>query len=142
MAGCRRPDGKYEMLQVPEKLGEIPPPLLAAFLAEAEASPVGGGYGGDLRELSVEDAWAHAPWTDSRKNAVAGLAWALSIRGGGEEEVMETCLRFAVECCEPPLDEGIVQRKVEYTWARAAAARGRVDAETERLVKAFQRMSQ
>lgn len=127
MAGCKRPDGEYQVLSTPDVLCEAPRELIVAFMAAGNQVAVAGST--DLRELSVDDAWAGAPWQDNRKQAVAGLAWYLSIRGASEDEVLRICTQFAVDCCDPVLDLNIVNRKVSYTWQRANAARERVAAE-------------
>lgn len=122
MAGARRPDGEYTMVQVPDSLSELPRELWLAFAAEASQQMNSGG-GGDLRELSTVDAWERAPWTDGRKNAVAALAWWNMLRGMEEEECLTLCLQFAREACLPELDEAIVRRKVEYTAQRIGVIR-------------------
>lgn len=106
------------MLNEPEELGEAPLELVVNFLAEAKETPIGAGGSGDLQELTVEDAFDGRVFTDGRKNAVAGLAWALSIRGAEFDEVLATCERFAEECCVPALELDVVRRKVDYTWSR------------------------
>lgn len=118
-AGAKRTSGEYEILQTPSVLEECPRELWLAFAAEAQQTVVSGG-GGELRELSPEDAWERAPWVDGRKNAVAALAWHQLLRRGSEEEeeVLELCMAFAKECCLPELDPAVVERKVRYTAER------------------------
>lgn len=114
---------------------EAPERLFAPFLAEAElVTAVGGGDGG-LQELTVEEAFDGRVFTDGRKNAVAGLAWAMSLRGSDYAEVLSECERFAEECCMPPLELGVVRRKVDYTWSRVERIREEHQREIEGYMK-------
>lgn len=132
--GPRRPSGEYELLEEPGPNGpiEAPESLFKPFLAEAELVAAVGVGGGDLEELREEDAFSGRVWTDGRKNAVAGLAWALSIRGASYEEVLEKCEHFAKVACSPCLDLEVVRRKVDYTWIRVSRVREQMAAEKAR----------
>lgn len=125
---CNRADGDYEVLNAPEKLGELPRELWLEFAAHAEQQLIGNNTGtGDLREVSPETAFGQT-WTDGRKQAVAGLIWhqlLRSVDGDSDTEVLEMALRFAAEQCSPVLDEGIVRRKFEYTRGRIEGIRAR-----------------
>lgn len=125
LAGARRKDGEYTVVQEPLNGVSTEPPrcLIDAIIANAIVA-VGGSYGGSgLEEVSPSEAWEGAPWIDGRKNLLAGLAWYLAIRGGSLEEVLEECLNFASGGCDPPLDSEFVRNKVEYTVNRAEKRR-------------------
>jgi hypothetical protein len=82
----------------------------------------------------VEDAWAGAPYSDGRKNMVAGLAWYLAIRGAAVCSVVDYCVRFGIECCIPVLGEETCRKKAEYAVARAEQYRAKEAAEIERSI--------
>lgn len=126
--GCPRPDGEYTVLAAPDVLDEFPKELWESFIVEGDQT-IAGNSSGDLRELSVRDAFDGRIFTDGRKNAVAGLAWSVMLRGMEEDECLELCLQFAAQCCEPPLEEAIVHRKVDYTAQRIEKMRARQLAE-------------
>lgn len=131
--GCKRRDGEYTLVQEPLGIpGEIPRSLLEEIISHAVVG-VGNSYGGSgMEEVSPSEAWEGAPWIDGRKNLLAGLAWYLAIRGEDSEKVLSECLSFALGGCEPPLEEGFVHSKVEYTIARAESRRAQRAVEMER----------
>jgi|SRR5688572_2780095 len=118
LAGAKRPDGVYEVLEVPDDVhGPLAAPqgLIQAILRQSVVH-TSSMVPGDLVSLSPEDAWAKAPFTDGRKNAVAGLVYHLAMRNVDESEALDTCLRFGAECCIPPLSDDIVKAKVKYMY--------------------------
>lgn len=136
LCGAKRPDGVYEVLEVPDDVyGPLAAPqtLLQAILRESVVH-VGKVVSGDLVELSPEDAWAGAPYTDGRKNAVAGLAWYMAIRGVDRTEVISTCVRFGADCCLPQLSEETCMKKAEYAIQRANRFRQAQNEKTNELL--------
>lgn len=130
LCGARRPDlavGERDYVLLEEPVVGVPreaPRLLVdAFLTEAHTSVVGDSYSGGLVALTPEEAWGLGLLQDGRKNACAGLAWGVAVRGAGEEEVMEIVMRFNEECCVPQLKEDIIRKKVTYAVQRAEAYR-------------------
>lgn len=130
LGGTPRPDlpgghPGYQFLEEPDEHrgpGEAPEELLRAIMARSVVSlgTSANGFASELREITPEEAWGHAPWVDGRKNALAGLAWYASIRGQDPEPLCES---FNKECCMPPLAESIVRAKVKYARERAGKAR-------------------
>lgn len=136
LAGARRPDGVYEVLEVPDEIEGptvAPKSLIQAVLRESVVS-TGRTVSGDLEELSPEEAWDLAPLSDGRKNAVAGLAWYLAIRGMDLEAVVDFCVRFGRECCVPQLAEEHCVKKAEYAVSRAVVVKARQQAEIDRSI--------
>lgn len=146
LCGARRPDlpageRDYTLLEEPQVGVSREPPrvLVDAFLKEAQQSIVGDSYSGGMVALTPEEAWGLGLLQDGRKNACAGLAWGLAIRGGDESEVLEVVERFNQECCVPPLRGDVVAKKVAYAVKRAEACRVR-DAENARAVLGMLRL--
>lgn len=134
-AGASRPDGVYEIVEEPGAMGptQAPEDLIRTILRESVVS-VGKVTSSDLESISPEDAWDGAPYTDGRKNLVAGLAWFLAIRGSEDSEVINSCVRFGAECCIPPLSEETCVKKAEYAVARAARFKAKQQEEMERSI--------
>ena len=94
------------------------------------------GFASELRELTPDEAWKHAPWVDGRKNALAGLCWYQAIRGEDPTPVAEA---FNQECCMPPLPESIVRAKIKYAKQRAGRARVELQNEYESIINSLKR---
>jgi bifunctional DNA primase/polymerase-like protein len=151
LAGARRPDipervnNAYEIISEPmpgSGVGLAPERLLRAFLRESVVSvgPSRTYSRSELSEISPEKAWVGRPYVrdaaePGRKNTLAGLAWYLAIRGGSLVDVMDVCVRFGAECCEPPLSEELCERKAKDAVNKAEKYRRRSLAETERIFK-------
>jgi hypothetical protein len=133
--GAKRPDGVYEVLETPGEEGPIQAPegLLRTILRESVVS-TGRVLSADLEELSPEEAWAQAPWLDGRKNAVAGLAWYCAIRGYDPQDVVNMCVNFGNECCQPVLAEETCRKKAEYAVSRAERLKKKQQEEMERSI--------
>jgi hypothetical protein len=142
LAGAKRPDGVYEIVETPgEGVFPIQAPekLIRAILRESVVS-VGGKEGtGELESISPEDAKNGAPYSDGRKNMVAGIAWYLAIRGEPLEGVVSECVAFGRECCVPPLSEETCVKKAEYAFNRAERYRAKEAAEVEKAIGAWAR---
>lgn len=130
LCGARRPDlpvgeRDYTLLEEPQVGVSREPPrrLVDLFLEQAVSGRVGESYAGGLVALTVEEAWGLGLLQDGRKNACAGLAWGLAIRGEPEEAVREIVMRFNEECCTPSLSNAVVEKKVSYAVQRAEAFR-------------------
>jgi hypothetical protein len=135
LAGAKRSDGEYEVVQEPlNGIPTEPPRALITEILKYAVIATGGSYGGSgLEEISLEEAWKGAPWQDGRKNLLAGLAWYLAIRGESESSVLASCLSFNNSGgFDPPLSEELVMHKVEYTCGRASKRRAEMAAEQER----------
>lgn len=144
LCGARRPDcpgREYRIIEEPDVVKgplALPEGLGRAFLRESVVSvgaPGAGGLGGgDLREVSPEEAWAGGPYSDGRKNLVAGLAWWCAIRGWDSDSVVDVCVRFGMECCVPALSAESCMKKAEYAFRRASVYRAKEAAEIERSI--------
>lgn len=144
LAGAKRPDGVYEVLESPEDVqgpSTAPQGIIQALLRESVVS-VGKVVSADLESLSPEEAWDQAPWIDGRKNAVAGLAWYLSIRGFDPQHVVDMCVAFGNECCQPRLAEETCVKKAEYAVERAERYKDRQQAEMNKVMGFLRRKCQ
>lgn len=145
LGGANRPDlqgqySDYVFLEEPGPGGPIEAPeaivrgLMDKGLVSIGSGP--GGFSSEIRELTPEEAWSSAPWSDGRKNALAGLAWYQAIRGLDVESVCES---FNKECCLPPLPDSVVRAKVNYAIDRAGKAREKMLKEYEQAMASLRR---
>lgn len=139
LCGAKRPDGVYEVLEMPDDVqgpSVAPEGIIRSILRESVVS-TGRMVSSDLEELSPEEAWNLAPLNDGRKNAVAGLAWYLAIRGEDLGTVVDICVRFGRECCVPELATEHCVKKAEYAFHRAE----RMRRQSEESIKAWMKGS-
>lgn len=125
LIGCQRSDGKYSLINTPDKPSEFPRELWDRLPTEGWTFTGEGNSGNsEVKSISPEDVWKAAPYFDGRKNTLAGLAWFLvSADCYSDSEVLNWCLSFGRECCIPELDAEVCEKKAQYAINRWAAAK-------------------